>query len=150
IPSAIYPALTPEHAIYWCNGHVFHLISQDRPGLANGKNLDAIIADEARFMNHQRYMDDISPTNRGNREYFGDLAEHHMVTMFTDMPTDPKGRWILEKEEQMNPEVINQIANIQLEANRIEVKVDELWNTGLKTKELKNKYKYWRRKHREY
>jgi hypothetical protein len=123
IPSAIYPVLTAEHTIFWWNGHVFHLISQDRPGLANGKNLDAIICDEARFLNHARYMDDIVPTNRGNREVFGHLAEHHMITMFTDMPTTPKGKWILEKARQVDQEKIKQIINIQLDYNNIEVEL---------------------------
>lgn len=122
IPNAIYPLLTPEHSITWYNGHVFHLISQDRPGLANGKTVDAIIADEVRFMNHKRYMDDIAPINRGNKEIFGHLPEHHMVTMFTDMPTDPKGQWILEKEQQMDPKVISRIINLQLECYQIEQK----------------------------
>lgn len=121
IPTAIYPALTPEHAIFWFNGHVFHLISQDRPGLANGKNLDAIVCDEARFLNHERYMDDIAPTNRGNREIFGHLAEHHMVTMFTDMPTNPKGKWIFEKADQVDHQKIKQIVTLQLEYNIIEL-----------------------------
>ena len=125
IPSAIYPALTPEHSIFWWNGHVFHLISQDRPGLANGKNLDAIICDEARFLNHDRYMDDIAPTNRGNREVFGHLTEHHMITMFTDMPTSPKGKWIFEKEQQVDREKIKQIINIQLEYNKFEVELSD-------------------------
>src|SRR5690606_34246497 len=121
----LYPILTPEHSITWYNGHVFHLISQDRPGLANGKTVDAIMADEARFMNHQRYMDDIAPINRGNREIFGHLPEHHMVTMFTDMPTDPKGQWILDKEQQMDKKVIAQIITLQLEYNRIQQKFIE-------------------------
>ena len=121
IPAAIYPVLNPEHSIFWWNGHVFHLISQDRPGLANGKNLDAIICDEARFLNHDRYMDDIAPTNRGNREIFGHLAEHHMITMFTDMPTSPKGKWIFEKAKQVDHEKIQQIINLQLEYNKMAV-----------------------------
>lgn len=121
IPAAIYPALTPEHSIFWYNGHVFHLISQDRPGLANGKNLDAIVCDEARFLNHQRYMEDVVPTNRGNREVFGHLAHHHMVTMFTDMPTCPKGKWIFEKEQQVDQEKIKLIVNLQIEHNILEL-----------------------------
>jgi hypothetical protein len=121
VPTAIYPALQPEHCITWWNGHVFHFISQDRPGLANGKNLDAIIADEVRFMNHKRYMDDIAPTNRGNREYFGHLAEHHMITMYTDMPTSADGKWIFEKEQQMDKNRVQQVANIQLAYNKLKL-----------------------------
>src|SRR5690606_4569358 len=143
IPSAIYPARTPEHIIFWWNGHVFHLISQDRPGLANGKNLDAMIVDEARFINHKRYTDDVEPTNRGNKAVFGDLAEHHMITMFTDMPTDPKGKWILEKESQMDTQLMAQIANLQVESNKIEQK---LYMPGL----TDGQKRYYYRKLREY
>lgn len=141
IPTAIYPVLNHQHSITWWNGHVFHLISQDRPGLANGKNLDAIMADEVRFMNHDRYMDDIAPTNRGNIEFFGHLAEHHMVTMFTDMPTNPAGKWIFEKEEQVDMDKIEQIINIQLEANKIELEIAHPRTTEPRRKWLQRKLK---------
>lgn len=141
IPAAIYPVLTPEHCVTWWNGHVFHLISQDRPGLANGKNLDAIIADEVRFLNHDRYMDDIAPTNRGNREFFGHLAEHHMVTMYTDMPTNPSGKWIFDKEEQVDPDKINQIIHLQVEANRIELEINHPLTTKPRAVYLSRKLK---------
>lgn len=118
IPSAIYPVLEPKHAIFWHNGHVFHLISQDRPGLANGKNLDAIIADEVRFLNYEKYMSDIAPTNRGNLEYFGHLPHHHMVTMYTDMPTSASGKWIFDKERQMDKGLVNDIITMQLAYNK--------------------------------
>lgn len=130
IKPAIYPVLHYEHSITWYNGHVFHLISQDRPGLANGKNVDAIVADEARFLNHQRYMDDIAPINRGNLEYFGNLPEHHMITMFTDMPTDPQVRWILDKREQMDVQTASQVMAIQLEANKLELEYYDAVSTN--------------------
>lgn len=119
IPRPLYKVLHPEYSIFWWNGHVFHLISQDKPGLANGKTLDAIICDEARFLNHERYVDDIAPINRGNREHFSHLPFHHAVTMYTDMPRDPKGRWILDMREQMDIEGIAEIAMLQYEQNRI-------------------------------
>lgn len=143
IPAAIYPVLTPEHSIFWYNGHVFHLISQDRPGLANGKNLDAIVCDEARFLNHQRYMEDVVPTNRGNREVFGHLAHHHMVTMFTDMPTNLSGKWIFEKENQVDHEKIKLIINLQIEQNILEL---EYQNPST----LENRKEYLLRKVKEY
>lgn len=117
VPTAIYPALQAEHCITWANGHVFHFISQDRPGLANGKNLDAVAADEVRFLNHKRYMDDIAATNRGNAEHFGHLAMHHMITMYTDMPTSAEGSWIFEKADQVDHEKLNQIMHFQVALN---------------------------------
>jgi hypothetical protein len=125
IPKAIYPILQPAYGIFWWNGHVFHLISQDKPGLANSKNLDAVIADEARFLNHQRYMDDLAPANRGNLEYFGHLPHHHMVTMYTDMPTNVSGKWILEKEQQMNVKLVNEIIAVQLNYNKNLIKIKQ-------------------------
>ncbi len=119
IPKPLYKVLHPEYSIFWWNGHVFHLISQDRPGLANGKTLDNIICDEARFLNHQRYTDDIAPINRGNLEYFSHLPEHHSVTMYSDMPRDPKGKWLLEKKAQMDSKGIAEIAFMQYEQNKI-------------------------------
>jgi len=119
IPKPLYKVLHPEYTIFWWNGHVFHLISQDKPGLANGKTLDAIVCDEARFLNHERYVDDIAPINRGNREHFSHLPFHHAVTMFTDMPRDPRGRWILDKKEQMDPSGIARIVHLQNELNKL-------------------------------
>lgn len=124
IPKALYPVLHPEHSITWWNGHVFHFISQDRPGLANGKNLDAIAADEVRFLNHKRYMDDVAPTNRGNREHFEHLAEHHMITMYTDMPTSAQGSWIFDKEEQMDVDKCRKVMLLQLTYNKYKVEAD--------------------------
>ena len=121
IPKAIYHPRDPQHSIFWLNGHVRHFMSLDRPNLSNGKTVDAIDGDEARFLNHNRYLDDIAPTNRGNREIFGHLAEHHQVTFCTDMPHDQSGKWILEKEREMNKGMITQIVNIQLKYNDLEL-----------------------------
>ena len=142
IPDAIYPVLHPEHTIFWWNGHAFHLISQDRPGSANGKTVDAIAGDEVRFLNHKRYMDDIAPINRGNREIFGSRPEHHMVTMCTDMPTDPKAKWILDKKDLMDTKKIAQIVNFQLEVQRLEQQFYLSETTESK--------RYYRRKRNEY
>lgn len=139
IPKAIYPVLSPEHSIFWYNGHVFHLISQDRPGLANGKSLDAMAADEVKLMNHKRYMDDIAPTNRGNREFFGHLAEHHMVTMYTDMPTNADGKWIFEKEQQMDKGKVAQVINIQLAYNKLKLECQLPQTTAPRKKWLMRK-----------
>jgi len=121
IPRAIYHPRSAEHCVFWWNGHVRHFMSLDRPGLANGKTVDSIDGDEARFLNYPRYLDDIAPTNRGNREIFGHLAEHHSVTFCTDMPADQNGKWILEKEREVNKTLITQILNIQLSYNDIEL-----------------------------
>jgi hypothetical protein len=121
IPDPVYNPRDSSQSIFWWNGHVFHLMSLDRPGLANGKTVDAISGDEAKLMNYDRYMDDIEPTNRGNKELFGHLAHHHGSTFFTDMPTDQSGKWILEKEKEVNHKQITDIINLQLAYNQMEL-----------------------------
>lgn len=142
IPSAIYKVMNYEHTITWWNGHVFHIISQDRPGLANSKSLDALIGDEARFLNYDRYQEDVIPANRGNDEIFGHLAEHHMVTLYTDQPLNSKGHWIFDKKEQMDPVRISEIATLQFELNKIIQKAKEA-NTP-------QSLQYYKRKIQEY
>ena len=90
-------------------------------------------------------MDDIAPINRGNLEIFGNIPEHHMVTMFTDMPTDPKGRWILDKREQMNADVVSKVMVLQLEVNNITLEYEEA-----KAQRNMPRVKYLYRKIREY
>lgn len=142
IPSAIYKVMKPEHCIYWWNGHVFHMISQDRPGLANSKSLDAILGDEARFLRQDRYMEDLVPANRGNDEIFGHLPEHHMVTLYTDMPLNSKGDWLFEKKELMDTEKLSQIANLQYGLMAVKKKFREAVS--------KESRQYYWRKIREY
>jgi hypothetical protein len=136
IPKALYHPRNPEHCVFWWNGHVRHFMSQDRPGLSNGKTVDALDGDEARFLNYQKYVDDIAPTNRGNREFFGKLAEHHSITFCTDMPDDQSGKWILEKEKQVNKQQINQIINLQLEYNKLDFEYNHPRTTDPRKKYL--------------
>lgn len=119
IDDPIYKALDPSHYIYWYNGHVFYLVSQDREGLSNAKSLDAIVNDESKFINYDKYQDEMVPANRGNDNIFGHMWEHHMVTMYTDMPTQQKARWILEKAEQVNMETVGLVINLQIEYNKM-------------------------------
>jgi hypothetical protein len=119
IPEPFFKVLDPKHYIFWYTGHVFYLISQDRQGLANAKSLDAVVADEVKFLNHAQYMEEVVPANRGNDNIFGHLASHHMVTMYTDMPTKSQAKWILEKSDQIDLERVTLVMNIQIKYNEI-------------------------------
>lgn len=119
IPDPIYKVLDPSHYIFWYNGHVIYLVSQDKQGLSNAKSFDAVVGDEVKFLNYDQYLDEVVPANRGNDEIFGHLWEHHMVTMYTDMPTHKKGRWILDKAQQVNFDVIGQVLSLQIRFNEM-------------------------------
>lgn len=88
--------LKPDHTIFWKNGTVISLISQDRAGTSVGMSVDWIIGDEAKLLNKQRLDEDLLPTNRGNERYFRGIPEHHSILYTTDMPTSPKAKWLVE------------------------------------------------------
>lgn len=113
-PEAYRPPLSYDYYIWWYNGSGIHLISQDRPGTSNGLSIDWIIGDETKLLNKKKLDSELLPTNRGNGQFFGHLAQHHSMLYCTDMPTQPSGKWILEKEKEMNVEQIDLIKNTAL------------------------------------
>jgi len=106
IPLPYYAPDTDQNTIYWWNGACFKLISQDRPGSANGTTLDALYGDEAKLLNKVKFDLEIDKANRGNVREFGDYAGHHGVLFMTDMPTTPDAKWILDKKNDLNLDIL--------------------------------------------
>jgi hypothetical protein len=132
IPLPYYAPETDKNAIYWWNGACFKLISQDRPGSANGNTLDGLYGDEAKLINKVKFDSEIDKANRGNVREFGDYAGHHGILFMTDMPTTPDAKWILQKKHDMKlelqkgnrlikmQELINVIINYQLYVSKLQ------------------------------
>lgn len=106
IPLPYYAPDTDANTIYWWNGACFKLISQDRPGSANGTTLDALYGDEAKLLNKSKFDLEIGKANRGNVREFGDYSGHHGILFMTDMPTTPEAKWILDKKLDMELELL--------------------------------------------
>lgn len=90
-----------DNVISFSNGTRFAMISQSEPGSGRGANVDYEIIDEALLIDREQYNNEVSPTNRGNIEFFGvksnkPIAEHHGCKFSTSMPINKEGRWILE------------------------------------------------------
>lgn len=120
-----------KHAIFWYTGAYMSIISQDRPGSANGKTLDAIYGDEAKLINKIKYDLEIAKASRGNVREFADYAGHGGTLFLTDMPTTPESKWILQndayndlwikkngKKYKMS-ELITLISHMQLQVNNM-------------------------------
>ena len=99
------PPLSWEHTISWYNGSCMVMVSQDRSGSSNGTSVDWIIVDEAKLINKERMDTELMPALRGNRQHFGHLASHHSILYVTDMPTGIMGKWILDKDKDVNPQL---------------------------------------------
>ncbi|HNX93059.1 MAG TPA: hypothetical protein PKI17_05995, partial [Syntrophomonas sp.] len=104
-----------EYVICWFNGSIQHLISFDRPMSANSMNLDYVLAFEAKFLDYDKVKNEVLPANRGNANYFGHCPWHHGQLYTTDMPTSKSGMWILDKEKEMDDDLIDLIRSIYFE-----------------------------------
>ena len=113
IPEPIVGPLTAEHCIFFRNGAVASMVSQDRPGSANGKTVHWIVGDEAKLLNKQSLDNELLMTNRGDERYFGGIPEFHSLLFCTDMPTTASAQWILEQEKRMDPKRIQALLAIQ-------------------------------------
>lgn len=118
--------LDHKYAIYWYNGAVMMLISQDRVGSSNGLSLQFIAGDEAKLLNKERLDDEVMPTLRGFRHIFGKESSYRGEFFSTDMPTTAKSSWILDKADLMNEEQIRLIMHVQLQVNIIQKEVKAL------------------------
>lgn len=120
VPVPINGPLSPEHAIYWKDGSVISLVSQDRPGSSNSMSVDWIMGDEAKFLNYEKLTNELLLANRGNERYFRDKSEHHSVLFCSDMPTAKSARWLLQARDQEDKEQIRLILAIVAEVYRLE------------------------------
>jgi len=100
------PPLNWEHTISFYNGSCMVMVSQDRSGSSNGSSVDWVIVDEAKLINKERMDTELMPAVRGNRQHFGHLSSHHSILYVTDMPTGVMGKWILEKDKDVDPQLI--------------------------------------------
>lgn len=98
-----------QNCIHWWNGTVIVILSFSNTMSANSMSLDWIIGPEAKFLDFDKIKSEVKPANRGNRDLFDYSPWHHSELFTTDMPTSKRGRWILEKELEMDHSHINLI-----------------------------------------
>jgi hypothetical protein len=112
-----------DYVMSWFNGTIIHFLSFDRPMSANSMNLDFIMGFEAKYLNYTKLVNEVFQANRGNTQYFGDCPWHHSMLFSTDMPTQSSGYWILDKEKDMDTELIEHIRYLiaSQEAARIDL-----------------------------
>lgn len=111
-----------NHTITWRNGSVFYLISQDRPGTANGLSLQHLLGDEVKFLDFNKLRTELFPTLRGEREHFG---RHHLyrgMTFTSDMPNIEDSEWLFQMEQKMDPEQIKLILAASLEHEKLKLR----------------------------
>jgi hypothetical protein len=102
------PYAAPEewkHCIAHRSGGYIQLLSGDRVNTRRGGSFDGGDADEVGWLKATFFEDVISPSLRGNIEYFKDNPLWQVVRLFTSMPRDSDGQWIFEFEEKYKLEL---------------------------------------------
>lgn len=109
-----------QNCFHFWNGTIMVVLSFNQGMSANSMSLDWIIGPEAKFLSYDKIKTEVNPANRGNRQYFDYCPWHHSVLYSTDMPTSKMGKWILEKEKEMNNPHIQFLRNIYKELKEAE------------------------------
>jgi len=116
-----------DNFISFRNGNGYLMLSQDRAGSARGPNVDREIIDEALTIDKNQYDQEVSPTSRGNEEYFGfkskdPVRQHHGFRYVSSMPFMQEQKWLLDYGKYYEEEagvmlfdVWNRIVKLQLE-----------------------------------
>lgn len=104
-----------KYFISFCNGSGVHLVSQDIKGAGNGLNTDWIIGDEVKYLDYERFMEETFLTMRANRTRFGKYYYHKSLCFTTSMPTAAGSKWILGKEKDMDPDLVQLILNLAMQ-----------------------------------
>ncbi len=127
-----------SNCIHFWNGTVLVVLSFSNGMSANSMSLDWVIGPEAKFLDYDKIKTEVNPANRGNIQDFGSCPWHHSVEYSTDMPGTKKGRWILDKREEMSQTHISLIRNLYREMKYTERLPIQTEYTKRQYKELRN------------
>ncbi|WP_143007879.1 hypothetical protein [Pedobacter antarcticus] len=91
------PPLDPKHSIFFFNGTVFDLLSQDTN--SRGGNYSAGIIDEAQDIDNAKLESQVIPTMRGEFTRFKKHKTYRRLTLLCSMPRTRKAGWIFNYRE---------------------------------------------------
>ncbi|MBQ1486302.1 MAG: hypothetical protein IIZ44_07570, partial [Muribaculaceae bacterium] len=106
-----------KDAVWFANGSLMVIVSQEVALSANSMTIHWLVADEAKGLDQQKLTDEVMPALGGSNRYFNDPAKYpHLwgAHFFTDMPTAKEGLWLIKMyEDKYTPDLCKQIAELQ-------------------------------------
>lgn len=112
------PIIDYQHVLSFPNGTTMELISLHLKGSANGKSLQWIVCDEAKFMNEEQLRSEVFPILRGHVNYFGHSPWYGAKLFVTDK-LSPNIDWLLEKRKLVRQDRIKVVVKYQLLVNKL-------------------------------
>ena len=132
-----------DNTMVWRNGSCVNFISQDKKGSSNGLNSDVIIGDEVKYLNYEQFCEETLPTLRANKKLWGKLHFHHSICMTTSMPTLADEKWILKKEDEMDPKKIELIMQMQIKLNQLKLEYEQITVNSLQKVSALDNIRYY-------
>jgi hypothetical protein len=111
-----------EHCIHFYNGTVVHLLSQDVRFSANSLTADWGKVDEGRSIKKEKMFEEAMPTLSGSHPSFENSHKWKGLSIVSDMPTSRQGQWVIDMEQQMDPDLILSIEGIIGQINHLKEK----------------------------
>lgn len=108
-----------DDVVYFYNGTVMIVVSQDVPLSTNSMTVDWIVGDEAKGLDYEKLKDETFPANGGTTRWFGDCPWHHSMLFTSDMPVLKDGKWLLNYSELATEDIIETIMALRLEYDRL-------------------------------
>lgn len=127
-----------QNCIHFWNGTVIVILSFSNTMSANSMSLDWLIGPEAKFLDYDKIKLEVNPANRGNRDLFDYSPWHHSELYTTDMPTSKRGRWILDKELEMDHSHINLIRTLYAQVQDYKHRPEQTEHVKRQVRELSN------------
>lgn len=127
-----YPIAYPKHSIVFRNGFHLQLVSSDQPESVAGRSGVHAFIEEMKHNKGEKLKTRLFPSLRGSSELIRQSPYYQGITGVSDTARVDLGEdnWFEEYEKNMNPELINEIANVSLHINAAlynKYKIDQLF-----------------------
>lgn len=104
---------TDLHDVIWfCNGTIMIIVSQEVPMGSNSLTINWLIGDEAKGLSYEKLSNELFPAMGGTSIHFNDKVKYpHLwgFHFFTDMPVTKEAVWLLRYEKFKDDELYNLI-----------------------------------------
>jgi hypothetical protein len=96
-PQCYEPPLDPSHSIFFYNGVVYDILSEDVS--SRGGNYASGLVDEAQDADQQYFQSQVIPTMRLEYQKLKNCRTYRRISLYCSMPRTRKAEWIFEYEE---------------------------------------------------
>lgn len=112
-----------KDVVWFANGTVMVIISQEVALSSNSLTIHWAVGDEAKGLDYDKLSNEVFPAIGGSSIYYNDPAKYpHLwgVHFFTDMPCDKAGLWLIKKyEKEYDPEAYNAVIGMEIQRRKL-------------------------------